>query len=195
MNLKNTSGSPTAASACPNRVQDSLFRHSPTASVNLQTEPTLATEEPCTPPGALRRTNLGRDAFHPRPTAFRRDQINKARTLTRAPKPFRPDSTPHSPTTHFSLALSVALKPFVFFVPFGVPLIDFLLSDIHFTPDFLRFFEIFDFDFKHQQQMKKRSSLQPGLNPRAHIQPVRLALFDFDFELKNEPKTASPTLN
>jgi hypothetical protein len=155
MNLKNTSGSPTAPSACPNRVQDSLFRHSPTAPVNLQTEPTPATEELCTPPGALRRTNLGRDAFHPRPTSFRRDQINKPRTFLRAHKAFSFKSPiAHPPIAHFCQppVLLIPLKPFVFFVPFVVTLIDFLLSDTHFTPDFLRFFEIFDFRFELENE-------------------------------------------
>src|SRR5690349_8982831 len=92
MNRNTYSGSPAAKTACPNRDPKFPFRHSKTARVDLETQPTRATEELCPPTGALCRTNLGRDIspccqhFHPRPTSFRRDQINKARTLLRAEK-------------------------------------------------------------------------------------------------------------
>jgi hypothetical protein len=85
MNQSTCFGSPAINSACPNRDQKFPFRHSRRQRVNLQTRPTWAAEELCTLPGALRPTKLGRDAFHPRPTSFRRDQINKARTLLSAP--------------------------------------------------------------------------------------------------------------
>jgi hypothetical protein len=95
MNRNTYSGSPAVKTACPNRGSKSPFRHSRRQRANLQNRPQWAPEELCTPTGPLRRTNPGWDIgpccqhFHPRPTSFRCDQINKARTLIRAPKPLR----------------------------------------------------------------------------------------------------------
>jgi hypothetical protein len=162
MNLSIISGSPAVNPACPNRNPKFPFRHSKTAGVNLLNRPQWAAEELCTPTGALRPTNLGRDAFHPRPTSFRRGQINKARTFLRAEKVLF-SYIAHPPIAHFcpSSVLWIPLRPYVFFVPFVVSLIDFLVSSSHFTPDFLRFFEIFDFHFEPKNQFKTAS---PTLN-------------------------------
>src|SRR5690348_9446826 len=86
MNRNTYSGSPAVKTACPNRDRKFPFRHSKTARVNPQHLPKRAAKELCTPTGTLCRAHLGRDAFHPRPTPFRRDQINKARTFLRAQK-------------------------------------------------------------------------------------------------------------
>jgi hypothetical protein len=119
MNRNTYSGSPAVNAACPNRDRKFPFRHSRRQRVNLQTRPKWATEELCTPSGALRPTNPGRDAFHPRPTSFRRDQINKARTLLRAHKAFSFKSPiAHPPIAHFCQSSALGL----FFAADPVPL-------------------------------------------------------------------------
>src|SRR4051812_42067291 len=133
MNRNTFSGSLAVETACPKIClahAPRIFRHSESSRVNLQTQPTQATEELCTPTGALRRTNPGRDIspccqhFHPRPTSFRRDNLHKNRNIAMRTQTFISSIT-HSPIAHFCQppVLLIPLKPFVFFVPFVVPLI------------------------------------------------------------------------
>jgi hypothetical protein len=58
MNLKNTSGSPTAPRACPNRGSKSPFRHSRRQRVNLQNRPNRAAGGLCTFPALQGRRSL-----------------------------------------------------------------------------------------------------------------------------------------
>src|SRR4051812_21327785 len=111
MNQSTCFGSPAVNSACPNRDRKFPFRHSRRQRVNLQTRPTWAAEELCTPTSALRRPNLGRDAFHPRPTSFRRDQNNKARTFLRAHKALSLKSPIFPSPQSFALFVSFVVNP------------------------------------------------------------------------------------
>ena len=82
MNLKHTSGSLAAKTACPNRNQNSLFRHSSTAPVNLQNQSTRAAQE--------LRTLLARHSAStfrspiPQPVPTRRDCPNVPTSQSRA---------------------------------------------------------------------------------------------------------------
>jgi hypothetical protein len=85
--------------------------------VNPQHLPKRAAEELCTPTGTLCRTNLGRDAFHPRPTPFRRDNLTKTETSGCAQKALSLKSPiAHLPIAHFCQCLVLSFALFVFFV-------------------------------------------------------------------------------
>ena len=80
MNQSHCFGSPAVNPACPNRNQNFLFRHSEPPRVNLRQQPNRAAEELRKSVLVILRTNLGTDAFHPRPTSFRRAQLCPTQT-------------------------------------------------------------------------------------------------------------------
>jgi hypothetical protein len=159
MNQSTCFGSPAVNSACPNRDPKFPFRHSKTARVNLRPWPQWAAEELCTPSGALRPTKLGRDAFHPRPTSFRRDQLSRTRKVLRAHEPL----SLQLPIAHFSQSPVFWIVLRALRVLCGEPLFSNPQSAIrnpqsairnHFTPVYRRLSGIIGFHFSTQTNSK-----------------------------------------
>jgi hypothetical protein len=124
MNRNTYSGSPAAKTACPNRDPKFPFRHSKTARVNLRPLPQEAAEELCTSSALIRAV------------IFLLLNAPLSVTPWLQPGVLRPQTFPAVSTAYLLRWAS------------SYDIADFLNSNTHFTPDFMRFSEIFDFDFE-----------------------------------------------
>jgi hypothetical protein len=147
MNRNTFSGSLAVETACPNRDQNLLFRHSKTARVNLRPWPQEAAEELCTFPSLIRAV----------PPLLFLIVIFICCSNPLSVTPIGKSCQDLQPGVHREQTFPAVSTPSPLRWASSYVIADSLNSSPYFTPDFLRFFEIFDFRFQHQIPMKNEA--------------------------------------